>query len=174
MTDELRWYVQNGGRVLWIAETADSQQTYLEALSLVDRQGRRWQGDWASNFNWLRQDKMFHEIPTGGTVDFAFADLTPETVITGFGPREFASNVHSGIFIGWLHYTAALIVEHGFGHGQLIACTFRLRNHLTTHPVAAIMLRDMVARLVESIEEERNHEIAEGANAMRIAADGVR
>ena len=32
MTDELRWYVQNGGRVLWLAEDADSQQTHLGAI----------------------------------------------------------------------------------------------------------------------------------------------
>ncbi|MGE5141173.1 MAG: glycoside hydrolase family 2 TIM barrel-domain containing protein, partial [Rudaea sp.] len=174
MTDELRWYVQNGGRVLWLADAPDSQQTYLEAMNVVSRQGRRWQGDWANNFNWLRQDRMFGEIPTGGKVDFAFADLTPETVITGLGPRHFASDVHAGMFVGWLHYTVALIAERAFGHGQLIACTFRLRNHLTTHPVAAIMLHDMIARLVHSIEQEREREIAEGSSALRIAADGVR
>ena len=28
-----------------------------------------------------------------------------------------------------------------------MACTFRLRDHLGVHPVATIMMRDMIARL---------------------------
>ncbi|MGE5138011.1 MAG: glycoside hydrolase family 2 TIM barrel-domain containing protein, partial [Rudaea sp.] len=174
MTDELRWYVQNGGRVLWLADTADSQETYLGPLTLASREGRRWQGDWANNFNWIRQDRMFDHIPTGGTVDFAFADLTPDTVITGYGPRDFASDVHAGLFVGWIHHTVALIVDKAFGHGELMACTFRLRERLATHPVAAIMVHDMLVHLLDSLERERQREIAGGSEAIRIAADGVR
>ncbi|HEY0005019.1 MAG TPA: glycoside hydrolase family 2 TIM barrel-domain containing protein [Pyrinomonadaceae bacterium] len=147
MTDELRWYVQRGGRVLWLAESTESQQTYLGNLNIAAREGRPWQGDWASNFNWLRQDRMFKEIPTGGTVDFAFANLTPDHVITGLSPRDFASDVHAGLFVGWIHQTVALVAERRFGRGRLIVSTFCLSKHLTSHPVAAVMLRDMVAHL---------------------------
>jgi hypothetical protein len=147
MTDELRWHVQNGGRVLWLAESTKSQQTYLGTLGIAKRQGRAWQGDWASNLNWIRQERMFNSVPTGGLVDFAFADLTPEHVITGLNPRDFASDVHAGLFVGWLHHTAALVAERRYGSGRLLISTFRLREHLSTHPVAAIMLRDMIAHL---------------------------
>jgi hypothetical protein len=75
MTDELRWYVQNGGRVLWLAEQPESQQAHLGSISIAQRHGRSWQGDWASSMSWIRQDKMFGDIPSGGTVDFAFATL---------------------------------------------------------------------------------------------------
>ena len=77
MTDDLRWYAQNGGRVLWLAESPEAQQAHLGAISIAQRSGRSWQGDWASSMSWIRQDKLFGSIPTGGTVDFAFADLTP-------------------------------------------------------------------------------------------------
>src|SRR5581483_7121627 len=73
MTDELRTRLQHGGRVLWLAEKNNAQQTVLGALEIAPRRGRRWQGDWASNFNWIRHDEMFQDIPTQGTVDFCFA-----------------------------------------------------------------------------------------------------
>src|SRR5919206_502727 len=109
--------------------------------------GRTGQGDWASSMNWIRQDKIFGGIPTGGTVDFAFADLTPETVIVGLSPRDFAANVHSGLFVGWAHHIVALVAERPVDRGRLMICTYRLRDHLGNHPVATIMMRDMIARV---------------------------
>ncbi|MBA2627153.1 MAG: glycoside hydrolase family 2, partial [Gemmatimonadales bacterium] len=150
MTDELRWYAQNGGRVLWLAETSESQQAHLGALGIAQRHGRSWQGDWASSLSWLRQDKIFQSIPTGGTVDFAFADLTPEAVIVGLSPRDFAGNVHAGLFVGWVHHVVALVAEKPVDRGRIMACTFRLREHLGTHPVATVMMRDMITRMTRS------------------------
>jgi len=157
MTDELRWYVQNGGRVLWLAEEPESQQAHLGSLSIAQRHGRSWQGDWASSMSWIRQDKIFGGIPTGGTVDFAFADLTPETVIVGLTPRDFAASVHSGLFVGWVHHIVALVAERPIDRGRVMICTYRLRDHLGTHPVATVMMRDMIARLagVHAGERER-------------------
>lgn len=150
MTDEMRWYAQNGGRVLWLAESSESHQSHLGTLGIAQRHGRSWQGDWASSMSWLRQDKIFGDIPTGGTVDFAFADLTPEAVIVGLTPRDFAGNVHAGLFVGWVHHVVALVAERAVDRGRLMACTFRLRDHLGSHPVATIMMRDMIGRLVRA------------------------
>ena len=147
MTDELRWYAQNGGKVLWLAESPESQQAHLGAISIAQRDGRSWQGDWASSMSWIRQDKIFGGIPTGGTVDFAFADLTPEDGHRGPQPRDFAANVHSGLFVGWAHHIVALVAERPIDRGRLMICTYRLREHLGTHPVATIMMRDMIARM---------------------------
>src|SRR5690606_38551832 len=55
MTDEMRWHVQNGGRVLWLAESSDSHQAHLGNIGIAQRHGRAWQGDWASSMSWLRQ-----------------------------------------------------------------------------------------------------------------------
>lgn len=145
VTDELRRHVQQGGRVLWLAESQEHKQTYLGALGIAKRRGRSWQGDWASNFNWLRQDRLFKAIPTGGVVDFAFADLIPECVIVGLRASDFAASVHSGLFVGWLHHTVALVAERRFGDGMLLICTFLLRERLHDQPVARIMLNDMLA-----------------------------
>ncbi|MGH7509149.1 MAG: glycoside hydrolase family 2 protein [Gemmatimonadales bacterium] len=154
MTDDLRWYVQNGGRVLWLAEEPESQQAHLGSISIAQRQGRSWQGDWASSMSWIRQDKIFGGIPSGGTVDFAFADLTPEHVIVGLTSRDFASNVHSGLFVGWAHHIVALVAERRIDRGRLMISTYRLREHLGTNPVATIMMRDMIERMARAPDTE--------------------
>ncbi|HEU4828279.1 MAG TPA: glycoside hydrolase family 2 TIM barrel-domain containing protein [Gemmatimonadales bacterium] len=151
MTDEMRWHAQNGGRVLWLAESSDSHQAHLGNMGIAQRHGRAWQGDWASSMSWLRQDRIFKDIPTGGTVDFAFADLTPEAVIVGLTPRDFASQVYAGLFVGWVHQVVALVAERGVDRGRIMACTFRLREHLGVHPVATVMVRDMITRLARPI-----------------------
>ncbi|HXE56374.1 MAG TPA: glycoside hydrolase family 2 TIM barrel-domain containing protein [Gemmatimonadales bacterium] len=151
MTDEVRWLLQQGARVLWLAESSDSMQTYLGTIGIAQRRGRSWQGDWASSMSWIRHDRIFRGIPTGGTVDFAFADLTPEAVIVGLTPRDFAANVHAGLFVGWVHHIVALIAERTVGQGRLLISTFRLREHLGAHPVATVMMRDMIERLAGAV-----------------------
>jgi hypothetical protein len=165
MTDELRWYVQNGGRVLWLADAPDSQQAHLGSVGIAQRHGRSWQGDWASSMCWIRQDRLFGDIPSGGTVDFAFADLTPESVIVGLSPRDFAANVHSGLFVGWVHHIVALVAERPIDKGRILICTYRLRDHLGTHPVATIMMRDMIRRLAAP----RDQAVAAAAGARAAA-----
>ena len=152
LTDRWRSYAQRGGRVLWLAEDPESYQTHLGPWGLAARQGRSWQGDWASSMSWIRQDRVFRDLPTGGTVDFAFADLTPETVIVGLTPRDFAANVHSGLFVGWVHHVVGLVAERRVDKGRLMTCTYRLREHLGAHPVATIMMRDMIGRLTGAEE----------------------
>jgi hypothetical protein len=156
MTDELRWYVQNGGNVLWLAESSDSQHTYLGSMGIAQRQGRSWQGDWVSSMSWIRQDRMFKDIPTGGVVDFAFADLTPEQVIVGLSPRDFAADVHAGLFVGWLHHMVALVAERRIGNGRLLVSTFRLQKHIGNHPVATLMIEDMIAYLTGSLDKKQD------------------
>jgi hypothetical protein len=147
MTDPLRRYMLAGGKIIWLANSSEAKQTYLGSLGIAQRHGRSWQGDWASSMSWIKQGPMFKAIPTGGLVDFAFADLTPDYVIVGLRPSDFASEVHAGLFVGWLHHVVALIAEQTFDQGVLLACTFRLQEHLSTNPVAQIMLHDMVAHV---------------------------
>lgn len=150
MTDDMRWHLQRGGRVLWLAESSESKQTWLGSLGVAQRRGRSWQGDWASNLSWIRQDQMFKDIPSGGLVDFAFADLTPDHVIVGLRPRDFATQVHAGLSVGWLHQTVALVAERRFGGGLLLIATFNLSAQLQANPVARIMLGDMIRHLART------------------------
>jgi hypothetical protein len=152
LTEDLRNYLLQGGKVLWLAETDDAQQSHwggYYGVHVGPRKGTPWSGDWASNMNWLCQDKLFKDIPTNGLVDFAFADLTPEHVIHGVHPYYFENEVHSGLFLGWIHKVVALIAERTVGRGKLLISTYRLKEHLASHPVAAVLVRDMVAQLVD-------------------------
>ncbi|MFL5802157.1 MAG: glycoside hydrolase family 2 protein [Roseiflexaceae bacterium] len=147
ITDDMRWYLQAGGRVLWLDASSETQQTWLGNLNIRPRKGHSWQGDWASSLSWIRQDRMFKHIPSGGLVDFAFADLTPDYVIAGLSTRDFAADVHAGLFVGWIHHSVGLIAERHFGAGRLLTSTFRLREQLHDNPVAQIMLSDMIRHL---------------------------
>jgi hypothetical protein len=144
MTDEIRDYVMNGGNAIWIAEQREDFKTHLGGIRIVPRKKTAWQGDWASTMSWIFQEPVFRDIPTDGLVDFAFADLTPEVVINGVNAWEFASQVHAGIFAGWLHRVAPLVVERRFGRGKVMICTFRLNKGIGKHPVATAMLLDML------------------------------
>jgi len=148
LTDAWRAYAQHGGRVLWLAEEPDSYQTHLGQWGVATREGRTWQGDWASTMSWLRQDQLFAGIPTGGMVDFAFADLTPDAVLVGLQPRDFARRVHAGLFVGWVHHVVALVAERPVDRGRLLASTFRLREQLDQHPVATVMMDDMIRHML--------------------------
>src|SRR5262249_53585178 len=147
-TDELRAYLLQGGRVLWLPEREADQQTYVGSLSLHDRVNQVWEGDWANNLSWICRDRLFSTLPTKGLVDFLFAGLTPDAVITGLSAHEYASSVQAGLAVGWLHHAAALVAERPVGNGRLLVSTFKLADQLSIHPVAALMLADLVQYIV--------------------------
>jgi hypothetical protein len=41
----------------------------------------------------------------------------------------------------------ALVAERRIDKGRLMSCTYRLRDHLGEHPVATIMMQDMISWL---------------------------
>jgi hypothetical protein len=148
LTDEHRNLMLVGKRVVWLAEHKSDQQTHLSSLKVYPRYDTPWQGDWASSFTWLYQDHIFQNLPVEGLVDFALADLTPETVLIGARQFEFAHSVHAALAIGWLHRTVPLVIERPFGDGRLLASTFRLSSLLDSHPAAALMMADLIRRSV--------------------------
>ncbi len=137
--------VLNGGSAIWLADGTYNRPAFSLPWAIQPRAGTPLQGDWASSFGWIRPDSIFKRLPpTGGVVNFAFADLTPETVIRKIMPIDFSSRVYSGIFAGWLHLHAGLAAELPLGRGRLLICTFRLLENLGDHPMAAAMLQDMI------------------------------
>jgi hypothetical protein len=52
----------------------------------------------------------------------------------------------------------ALVAERPIDRGRLMICTYAVRDHLGTHPVASIMMRDLIARTARTgAMEERTH-----------------
>ena len=151
LDEHIRDYVQAGGRALLLLDAADAITAPLERLGVAARQGRAWQGDWASSFAWLRRDGAYAVLPGGPLLDFAFADIIPDHVLTGFAPMEFEADVAAGLFVGWIHQTVALIGRKRYGRGEVLVTTFKLNpSTLTTQPTAAVLLRALLRSLTET------------------------
>ena len=140
LDDSHREFLLRGGRVLLLAEKDDALQTHIPPLHIATRNGTPWQGDWASSLGWHR----FESLPTDNVVNFAFADLTPEHVIHGFSPRDFALDVYAGFFVGWLQKPIPTIACKRVGRGTLLISTFRLAQNLETNPLAGYLLSELM------------------------------
>lgn len=140
LDDTLREFLLRGGRVLLLAESEDALQMHIPGLDIEEREDTVWQGDWASSFGWHRFDKL----PTGGTVNFAFAGLTPEHIICNFSARDFAFNVYAGLFVGWLHKPVPTIARRRVGQGEVLVSTFRLSKNLKYNPLAKYLFAELM------------------------------
>ncbi|MFP9137137.1 glycoside hydrolase family 2 protein [Devosia sp. XGJD_8] len=127
-----------------------SLDQHLPGISLVERDGTIWRGDWIAGFSWIRRDGPFANIPGGPIFDLSFSGVVPHHLLTGFRPWEFGSNVHAGIVVGWVHKPAAIIGEKRVGRGGVVATTFRLmREAPGADPVAAALFDALVMATVE-------------------------
>jgi hypothetical protein len=140
LDDTFRTFILRGGRVLLLAESEDAIQMHIPHVDIEEREDTAWQGDWASSFGWHR----FEKIPTAGTVNFAFAGLTPEHIIGGFSPRDFAFNVYAGLFVGWLHKPVPTIARRHIGEGDVLISTFRLSRNLGGNPLAMYLFAELM------------------------------
>ena len=148
LDDSLREFVLRGGRVLLLAEDEDALQMHIPGLKIVEREDTAWQGDWASTFGWHRFDKL----PTSSVVNFAFAGLTPEHIISNFSARDFAFHVYAGLFVGWLHKPVPTIARRQAGQGEVLVSTFRLSRNLNINPLAMYLFAELMALVKTSRE----------------------
>ncbi len=146
LDDSLREFILRGGRVLLLAEDEDALNTHIPGLDIEERDNSAWQGDWASSFGW----HSFENVPTGGVVNFAFADLTPDYVIGKFSARDFAFSVYAGLFVGWLHKPVPTIARRRMGKGEVLVSTFRLANNLETNPLAMLLFAELMKLVRET------------------------
>jgi len=138
-------YVRRGGHVLLLADGPDAIGPYLSGIGLAAREGSPWNGDWVSTFAWLRRAGPFARFPGGPLLDFSFERVIPNYVLTGFGPWDFESYVHAGLFVGWIHRPVALLAEKRYGKGRLVLTTFRLpADALGPDPVATTLLDALI------------------------------
>jgi hypothetical protein len=132
-----------------------SLDQHLPGISLVERDGTIWRGDWIAGFSWVRRDGPFASIPGGPILDLSFSDVVPHHLLTGFRPWEYGSNVHAGMVVGWVHKPAAIIGEKRVGRGGVVATTFRLtREAPGADPVAAALF-DAVVRTAKELQVDR-------------------
>jgi len=101
-----------------------------------------WTGDWISAFSWIHPD-LAPDLPRRSPLDFAFAEVMPGRVLTGYDPAEHAAEVWAGMVVGWLHAPVALAWSFPQGRGRLTITTLRVAPE--SGPVATVLRSALLA-----------------------------
>ena len=143
--------IRSGARVLVAITNAADATASLGSLEFVDRDGSGYEGDWASNFNWLNPQRLAQRIPSGPRLDWAFATLAPDCVICGLEPEEIDRDGLAGLFLGWIQKPAALALQARIGRGIVVITTLRvvspLDRPLGEDPAATVLFGDLLDHL---------------------------
>jgi hypothetical protein len=119
----------------------------------VSRESEWYDGNWASNVNWIRTERApFETFSFDKTMGFEASPVAFPMVVEGIPASEF-SDVLAGMFVGWLHLNSAYIVQMRVGKGKLILCTLPLGVNMRDNPYAASLF-DRLARYSISNECE--------------------
>ena len=136
-------HLRAGGRALIIAGSTDALPSDA-SLKVTPRAGSDLDGNWVTNFNWVRADapSPFGAVAFGNILGFESERVVPRFVIQGVAPANY-DDVLSGIFYGWLNNNAALAVQMRMGEGKLLLTTFRFddygRDAYATHLLDAMI-----------------------------------
>ncbi len=112
--------------------------------ALTSREAEWYDGNWASNLNWVRKDRPpFRDLSFGKFLGFESLHVAPKAVITGVPAANF-SDVLAGMYVGWLHLNSAYVLQMNVGKGKLILCTLRIAEHFAHDPFAAVLFNELV------------------------------
>jgi hypothetical protein len=140
-------FVQEGGRVLFLAETPQALLTRVPDLELKLRRNTHWDGDWVGEFCWVRKDIFAQSIPGDGHLDMSFSSVIPQTVISSTRTRDFDRRVLAGMFVGWLRSPVGLIQRFNIGRGLLVVSTLQLNETMGSDPVARELTHALIQEL---------------------------
>jgi glycosyl hydrolase family 2 len=159
-------FLQEGGRALFLIGSSDDISPDLperELLRVRDRRARidirsreknPWEGDWVSNYNWLKHEPLFDRIPRtsdsplpGDLMDFQYYRVIPNQVLLGWSQERDFHDIFSGIVVGWVHSPATLLAQCRWGQGRLLATTLKLESPFGDDPVACILLQNLIRYL---------------------------
>jgi hypothetical protein len=145
---EVKEKLQAGGRVILLA---GDRETLAPGIEIVPRAGSDYEGNWISDFLWLRNTQPpFTAIGFDTLAGFEAQAVTPATVVQGIAPMDF-SDVLAGMFYGWIHSNVGVLVQAKCGKGTLLICTFSLATTYGTDPYATDLLDALVNYLVSGL-----------------------
>lgn len=112
--------------------------------------GGAYSGDWMGSFNWLRPGVYQRLATVDNPITLPFTGITPGSVLLGLPVEDatYQRDFLAGQVTGWLGHPAVHTVQFRYGAGRVVMTTYRLKDALTTHPLAAAMLHDLVDYLV--------------------------
>jgi hypothetical protein len=143
-TEMLRW-VRDGGDMLYLCSTPGSPFFWWQS------RGGTYSGNWITSFSWLRPE-IHPRLNVSNPLSLPFTDIIPVGVILGLPVTDAAvqGDFLGGQFSGWLHHPALHTVQFRFGKGRVIMTTYRIKETLHYHPIAAAMLHDLVDHLTSA------------------------
>ncbi len=128
LDDNVQQYLQRGGRAVVLADAKEAFPVSAPYKS-VARAGSDLDGNWVTNFNWIRADMPpFSDVAFTKILGFESDSVVPRYIIQGVRGEDY-DDVLAGIFYGWLNNNAALAVQMQAGNGKLFATTFRFDQY---------------------------------------------
>lgn len=143
LDDELLQRLRKGESAICLIDSTTKLPAAFPFV-LTSRAAEWYDGNWASNLNWLRNNRPpFRDLGVGRFLGFEAEHVAPRTVITGLAAANF-SDVLAGMYVGWLHLNSASVLQMKVGQGKLLLCTLRLADALGHDPFAALLLNALV------------------------------
>ncbi|HET6386312.1 MAG TPA: glycoside hydrolase family 2 TIM barrel-domain containing protein [Armatimonadota bacterium] len=184
--EEARKFASDGGTVLCLAKPqtlkgrsgalfeagADLFENGSVLLTSRERRpgeriaGKAWDGDWATNFNWLKFREVCPSLAAQNPLGFQFLHIMPDYVILGYEAEENFADIYSGMVVGWVHSPVAMMAGARFGKGRVLVCTFKLEEAYGIDPAATVMMHD----LIEFICSNRFQPGKEATGSVRMTA----
>ena len=140
---EVERQLRAGARVLLLAGAKEALPAD-SALKVTPRAGSDLDGNWISNFNWVRDGapSPFSRVAFTKILGFESERAAPRFVIRGVKGADY-DDVLSGITYGWLNSNEALAVQARAGLGLVLLTTFRFddygRDPYATHLLDALI-----------------------------------
>jgi hypothetical protein len=149
LNNQAETVLKNGGRVILIAS---NKQSVASGLEITPRAQSDLDGNWISNFLWVRKGQpIFHGIGFSTLPGFEAQAANPPAVIQGLPPAAYP-DVLAGMFYGWLHLNSGVLLQARAGKGKLLVTTFGLGEAYGGDPYATALLDAMVQYVVSDFE----------------------
>jgi hypothetical protein len=143
LDDAAARHLHDGGRVLLLADSKDALPSG-SPIKVTPREDSDLDGNWVTNFNWVRDAAPSPFAPLAFTkiMGFESEHVVPRFVVQGVGGADY-DDVLAGVFYGWLNNNAALAVQARAGSGRLVLTTLRFdeygRDPYTTQLLDALV-----------------------------------
>ncbi len=147
LTPEILDWTRAGGRTLLLARDGSALAGLPSPVRISSRTEADMWGDWATVFSWFDRSPSFAGLNTRHQMlDWTFENILPDHIITGL-PDAMWDDVESGMFAGWLHRGAALVLRGGTPEARLLITTLRLADRMGDDPAADLLMGNLLRRL---------------------------
>ncbi|MDT5157544.1 MAG: hypothetical protein QOH51_1901 [Acidobacteriota bacterium] len=140
---EVERQLRAGVRVLLLVDSSEALPVG-SPLKIMPRAGSDRDGNWVTNFNWVRDraPSPFSRVAFTKILGFESERVVPRFLIEGVKGADYG-DVLAGITFGWLNGNAALALQARSGSGRLLLTTFRFddygRDPYATHLLDALI-----------------------------------